>query len=165
MNVCRSRDLRGEPDDLLPIAVCPLCGIMLLVVRLSGRRMPRSGRTWAGFLVLGALNNFIPFSLIAWGQVHITSGLASILNATPPLFTAVVAHACAEERLAAHRIGGVLLGLVGVAVLIGPDALRHLGASTLGELAIVGAAISMPSRARTCGAFARCPRWCRWPGC
>jgi drug/metabolite transporter (DMT)-like permease len=115
---------------------------MRLVVRLSGHRMPRSGRTWAGFLVLGALNNFIPFSLIAWGQVHISSGLASILNATTPLFTAVVAYAWGQERLAAHRIGGVLLGLVGVAVLIGPGALRHLGASTLGELAIVGAAIS-----------------------
>ena len=75
---------------------------MRLVVRLTGHRMPRSGRTWAGFLVLGALNNFIPFSLIAWGQVHVTSGLASILNATTPLFTAVVAHACGQERLAAH---------------------------------------------------------------
>ena len=115
---------------------------MLLVVRLSGHRMPRSGRTWAGFLVLGALNNFIPFSLIAWGQVHIASGLASILNATTPLFTAVVAHAWGQERLAAHRIGGVLLGLAGVAVLIGPGALQHLGVSTWGELAIVGAAIS-----------------------
>jgi len=47
---------------------------MLLVVRLTGHRMPRSPRTWAGFVVLGALNNFIPFSLITWGQVHITSG-------------------------------------------------------------------------------------------
>jgi drug/metabolite transporter (DMT)-like permease len=115
---------------------------MQLVVRVSGHRMPRSGRTWVGFLVLGALNNFVPFSLIAWGQVQITSGLASILNATTPLFTAVVAHAWGQERLAAHRVGGVLLGLGGVAVLIGPGALRHLGASTLGELAIVGAAIS-----------------------
>jgi drug/metabolite transporter (DMT)-like permease len=114
---------------------------MLLVVRVSGHRMPGSGRTWVGFLVLGALNSFVPFSLIAWGQVHLTSGLASILNATTPLFTAVVAHAWGQERLVAHRVGGVLLGLAGVAVLIGPGALRHLGASTLGELAIVGAAI------------------------
>jgi uncharacterized membrane protein len=78
---------------------------MLLVARLSGHRMPRSRRTWAGFLVLGALNNFIPFSLIAWGQVHVTSGLASILNATTPLFTAVVAHAWGPgaARRAPHR--------------------------------------------------------------
>jgi uncharacterized membrane protein len=115
---------------------------MQLVVRLTGRRMPRSLRIWAGFVVLGALNNFVPFSLIAWGQVHIGSGLASILNATTPLFTAVVAHAWGQERLSAHRVAGVLLGLVGVAVLIGPGALQHLGAATWGELAIVGAAVS-----------------------
>ncbi len=115
---------------------------LLLVVRVSGHRMPRDRATWGGFVVLGLLNNFIPFSLIAWGQVHITSGLASILNATTPLFTAVVAHAVGQERLDTHRVAGVLLGLAGVAVLIGPGALRHLGAHTWSELAIVGAAVS-----------------------
>jgi drug/metabolite transporter (DMT)-like permease len=115
---------------------------MLLMVRLSGHHMPRSPAIWAGFVLLGLLNNFIPFSLIAWGQVHITSGLASILNATTPLFTALVAHALGQERLTAHRVAGVLLGLVGVAVLIGPGALQELGVHTWSELAIVGAAIS-----------------------
>ena len=115
---------------------------MLAVVRLSGHRMPRSLATWSGFLLLGLLNNFIPFTLIAWGQVHITSGLASILNATTPLFTALVAHAVGQERLTAPRVAGVLLGLAGVAVLIGPGALEHLGAHTWSELAIVGAAVS-----------------------
>jgi drug/metabolite transporter (DMT)-like permease len=93
-------------------------------------------------VLLGLLNNFIPFSLIAWGQVHITSGLASILNATTPLFTAVVAHAAGQERLDARRVTGVLLGLAGVAVLIGPGALGDLGVHTVSELATVGAAVS-----------------------
>lgn len=115
---------------------------MLAVVRLTGHRMPRSPRIWGGFVLLGLLNNFIPFSLIAWGQVHITSGLASILNATTPLFTALVAHALRQERLTAHRVAGVLLGLAGVAVLIGPGALQQLGVHTWSELAIVGAAVS-----------------------
>jgi drug/metabolite transporter (DMT)-like permease len=120
---------------------------MLALVRLGGHRMPRDRATWAGFAVLGLLNNFVPFSLIAWGQVHITSGLASILNATTPLFTALVAHALGQERLTAHRVAGVLLGLGGVAVLIGPGAVRDLGVQTWGvhtwsELAIVGAAVS-----------------------
>ena len=115
---------------------------MLAVVRLGGHRMPRDRTTWVGFAVLGLLNNFLPFSLIAWGQVHIASGLASILNATTPLFTALVAHALGQERLTAHRIAGVLLGLAGVAVLIGPGALRQLGVHTWSELAIVGAAVS-----------------------
>lgn len=115
---------------------------LLLVVRLSGRRMPRDRATWGGLVLLGLLNNLVPFSLIAWGQVHITSGLASILNAATPLFTAVVAHAAGQERLDLRRVAGVLLGLAGVAVLIGPGALGHLGVHTLSELAIVGAAVS-----------------------
>ena len=115
---------------------------MLVVVRLTGQRMPRSLRLWAGFALLGLLNSFIPFSLIAWGQVHITSGLASILNATTPLFTALVAHALGQERLTTHRVVGVLLGLGGVAVLIGPGALQQMGVHTWSELAIVGAAVS-----------------------
>jgi len=104
--------------------------------------MPRSPRVWAGFFVLGALNGFIPFGLIAWGQVQLTSGLASILNATTPLFTALVAHAWGDERLTSNRLAGVLVGLAGVCVLIGPGALGHLGAHTLAELAILGAAVS-----------------------
>jgi len=115
---------------------------LLLAARLGGHRMPRAPRVWAGFFVLGALNSFIPFGLIAWGQVQLTSGLASILNATTPLFTALVAHAWGDERLTSNRLAGVLVGLAGVCVLIGPGALGHVGAHTLAELAILGAAVS-----------------------
>jgi drug/metabolite transporter (DMT)-like permease len=115
---------------------------LLLAARLSGHRMPRAPRAWAGFVALGALNGLIPFGLIAWGQVELTSGLASILNATTPLFTALVAHAWGDERLTPHRIAGVLVGFAGVCVLIGPGALDHLGTHTLAELAILGAAVS-----------------------
>src|SRR6185295_16380762 len=72
---------------------------LLLAVCLGRHRMPRSPRVWAAFFVLGALNSLIPFGLIAWGQVQLTSGLASILNATTPLFTALVATAWGDERL------------------------------------------------------------------
>jgi drug/metabolite transporter (DMT)-like permease len=115
---------------------------LLLAARLGGHRLPRSPRVWAGFFVLGALNSLIPFGLIAWGQVQLTSGLASILNATTPLFTALVAHAWGDERLTPNRAAGVLIGLAGVCVLIGPGVLGHLGAHTLAELAILGAAVS-----------------------
>jgi drug/metabolite transporter (DMT)-like permease len=115
---------------------------LLLAARASGQRMPRSPRVWAGFFVLGALNSFIPFGLIAWGQVQITSGRASFLYATTPLYPALVAHAWGDERLTANRVAGVLVGLGGVCVLIGPGALGHLGAHTLAELAILGAAVS-----------------------
>jgi len=115
---------------------------LLMAARLGGHRMPTSPRVWAGFFVLGALNSLIPFGLIAWGQVQLTSGLASILNATTPLFTALVAHTWGDERLTSNRITGVLVGLAGVCVLIGPGVLGHLGAHTLAELAILGAAVS-----------------------
>ena len=115
---------------------------LLLAVRLGGHRMPTSGRVWAGFFVLGALNCLVPFGLIAWGQVELTSGLASILNATTPLFTALVAHLWGDERLTSNRIAGVLVGFAGVCVLIGPGVLGHVGAHTLAELAILGAAVS-----------------------
>ena len=116
---------------------------LLLLVRLSGQAMPREPGLWGAFLVMGALNNFIPFSLIVWGQVHIDSGLASILNATTPLFTVVLAHlVTSDERMTPNRLAGVVLGLLGVVVLMGPEALAGLGSAGLAQLAILGAAAS-----------------------
>ncbi len=112
-------------------------------VYATGKRMPGSWRIWAAFLAMGALNNVIPFSLIVWGQVHITGGLASILNATTPLFTVLLAHFLTrDERITAGKLTGVGLGVVGVAVLIGPEALAGLGVGGWAQLAILGAAIS-----------------------
>ncbi len=116
---------------------------LLLIVLASGQRLPRSPRLWGAFLVMGALNNLIPFSLIVWGQTEIASGLASILNATTPLFAVVLAHVLTgNERLTPGRFLGVLAGLAGVAVMIGPGALAHLHGQVLAELAILGAAFS-----------------------
>ncbi|HEU5319556.1 MAG TPA: DMT family transporter, partial [Methylomirabilota bacterium] len=114
-----------------------------LAVRAGGHRLPRAPGFWAAVAVMGALNNLVPFSLIVWGQTRIPSGLASILNATTPLFTVVVAHLLTrDERLAAHRLGGALLGLAGVVLVIGPDALAGAGADVLAQLACLGAALS-----------------------
>ncbi|MCH6587028.1 MAG: ATP phosphoribosyltransferase regulatory subunit, partial [Proteobacteria bacterium] len=77
---------------------------LVAFVYLSGRRMPGAPGLWGAFLVMGALNNLIPFSLIVWGQVTIDSGLASILNATTPLFTVVLAHLLTrDERMTRGR--------------------------------------------------------------
>ena len=109
----------------------------------SGRRMPLSPRLWGAFLVMGALNNLLPFSLIVWAQVHIDSGLAAILNATTPLFTVLLAHLLtADERLTRPRLAGVLLGFAGVALMIGPGALKGLGLAGLGQVAVLGAALA-----------------------
>jgi drug/metabolite transporter (DMT)-like permease len=114
--------------------------ILLVVVHLSGKRMPTDPGMWKAFFVMGALNNLIPFSLIVWGQTHIDSSLASILNATTPIFSVVLAHLLTrEERLTANRVTGVCIGWVGVAVLIGVDALGGFGVQGMGQLAILGA--------------------------
>lgn len=135
-------------DELRPFTVVlgrvGLAAIALnVVVRLSGYRMPRSRGAWGAFFGMGALNNLLPFSLIFWGQTHIASGLAAILNATTPLFTIVVAHALTrDEKLTANRAAGVLAGLAGVVVMIGPEALGGLGLDVAAQLAVLGAALS-----------------------
>jgi len=105
--------------------------------------MPREARLWAAFLVMGLLNNLVPFALIVWGQHHIASGLASILNATTPLFTVVVAHLLTpDETLTPLKAGGVAVGFGGAVAMIGPAALQGLGQDVLAQLACLAAALS-----------------------
>ena len=134
--------------ELPPLTVV-LCRVVLAaltlnaVVLLSGRSMPTDPRLWGALFVMGLLNNAVPFSLIFWGQTQIASGLASILNATTPLFTVLVAHvATADEKLTAPRLLGVLTGVAGVAVMIGPGAFGGGGGDTLAKVAVLGAALS-----------------------
>ena len=107
-----------------------------LLVRAWGQRMPSDRASWAAFFAMGALNNLVPFSLIVWAQTQIASGLASILNGATPLFTVLLAHwLTADERLTWNRLLGVALGLAGVTVMIGMEALSGLGLHVLAELA------------------------------
>jgi drug/metabolite transporter (DMT)-like permease len=102
----------------------------------------RRDAPWPAYFAMGFLNNALPFSLIFWGQTEIGSGLASILNATTPLFTLVVAHVLtADEKIDRTKVAALLVGLLGVVVLIGPSAL--VGSSTLwGQAACLAAALS-----------------------
>lgn len=114
-----------------------------LVVRILGIAVPKSRQAWLAFLGMGLLNNVVPFSLIVWGQTHIASGLAAILNATTPLFGVVVAHfLTADEKLTANRAAGLAVGFAGVVVMVGPSALGRAGNDLFGELAVLGAALS-----------------------
>jgi drug/metabolite transporter (DMT)-like permease len=134
----------GElPPLTLVLARVVLAALALNVfLLLSGERLPATPDLWGALFVMGILNNVIPFSLIFWGQTQIASGLASILNATTPLFTVLVAHvATSDEKLTASRLFGVLAGLAGVAVMIGPGAFTG-GGATLARIAVLGAALS-----------------------
>ncbi|PZU21815.1 MAG: EamA family transporter [Shinella sp.] len=114
-----------------------------LIVRVMGVAMPKSREAWGAFFGMGILNNVIPFILIVWGQTHIASGLAAILNATTPLFGVIVAHALtADEKLTVNRMAGLLVGFAGVVTMVGPSVLGHVGSDLLGELAVLGAAVS-----------------------
>lgn len=97
---------------------------------------------WRGFVLLGALRGAIPICLIVWAQTRIDSGLAGILNSTSPLFTMIVAHYLANERLTRKKLIGCAVGMSGVALMIGLDALRGLGDSVVGQLAMIGATCS-----------------------
>ena len=117
--------------------------ILLTILRLRGERVPRDRRVWTAFFGMGLLNNAIPFSLIVWGQQHVASGVASILNASTPLFTVVLAHVLtSDERMTRGKFTGVLVGFAGVSVLIGAEALRDLGVGTIAQLLCLGGAIS-----------------------
>jgi drug/metabolite transporter (DMT)-like permease len=117
--------------------------VLHLLVLATGRRMPADLGLWRDFLVMGLLNNAIPFSLIFWGQQEIGSGLAAILNAATPLFTVLVAQAfTSDEKASPAKLAGVVLGMIGVALMIGLDFAAGLGRHLPAELAVVGATIS-----------------------
>ncbi|HLZ25206.1 MAG TPA: DMT family transporter [Ktedonobacterales bacterium] len=119
---------------------------LLLIVAVRPELMAGWRRYWKLGLVVGIINNLIPFVLVSWGETVIASGVASILNATTPLFTVLIANwlpGTSRETLTPRRGGGVLLGFIGVGVLVGPAALNLGGggiAHTLGELAVLVAA-------------------------
>ena len=122
-----------------------LWGALALWAVVLARRLPlpRDARVWGALLVMGCLNNVIPFTLLAWGQLHIETGLTAILNAATALWGVLVAAAVfADERLTPTRLAGVLIGFAGVAVAIGPAALSAFDPRSLAQLAVIGATVS-----------------------
>jgi drug/metabolite transporter (DMT)-like permease len=116
--------------------------ILLVYVRALGLALPPFGPLWGPLAVMAVLNNVVPFTLIFWSQTHIPGGLASILNATTPLFTIVVAHfATTDDKLTPARLAGLVAGLIGVTIVIGTDALRELGVNVLAQIASLFAAV------------------------
>jgi drug/metabolite transporter (DMT)-like permease len=115
-----------------------------IIVLFMGLSLPKSPNVWVAFLIMGLLNNVIPFSLIVWGQTHIASGLASVLNATTPLFgVIVVGLLLVDERATAMKLVGVAVGFLGVVMMIGIPSLDSVKQGTiLAQIAILGAALS-----------------------
>ncbi len=136
--------VREVPPLTLVLARVSLAAIALIgFACLTGLRLPSDLKTWRSFFIMGLLNNCIPFSLIFWGQIYIASGLASIFNATTPLFTVVLVHFLTrDEKLTPARVFGVVCGIIGVAIMVGPELLGTIGENVVAQLAILAAALS-----------------------
>ncbi|MBA3895990.1 MAG: DMT family transporter [Sphingomonadaceae bacterium] len=121
------------PFTIVLVRVGGAAVILLAYAALA--RVPLPGkRLWPSFVVLALLNNVVPFVLYGYGQQRIASGLASILNATTPLWGVIVAHIfTTDERATPGKVAGVLLGLAGVATMVGGDALAGLGGNVVGQ--------------------------------
>lgn len=129
------------PLTLVFLRVALGAAILLPLLRMQGIGLPKGMAGWKPFVAIGLLNNVIPFSLIVLGQTFIPSGLASILNATTPLFTVMVMAAAGEEALQMRRVAGVALGLAGVIILRGWGIETRPGQG-LGILLCLGGAFS-----------------------
>ncbi|MCP4388229.1 MAG: DMT family transporter, partial [Gammaproteobacteria bacterium] len=124
-------------NDLPPLTIVllrvALAAIALWFFAISvGLRPPASAAIWLAFFIMGMINNVIPFSLLVWGQTHIASGLASILNATTPVFTVIIAGIfLADERINLAKLVGVGFGLIGVILMIAPEAMGGFSTNVL----------------------------------
>jgi|SRR5579859_360433 len=137
--------LRIAAPVLGPVALIEarvvIAGVVLLLYTLAARKKLDLRARWRQYLVIGIINSAIPFTLIATAELHLTAGLAAILNATAPLFGAVVAALWIKEALTANKVIGLLLGLLGVGVLVGWSPLPFSGVVVLSMAAsLLGAA-------------------------
>lgn len=114
--------------------------ILLAVIRARGRALPRDAATWRAFAVQAGLNCVLPFTLIAWAERSVGAGLATVLNATSPVFAFLFSLALTRcQPVPGRKLVGVGLGLLGTGLVVGVDALRGLGHGTGPQLAIVAA--------------------------
>jgi drug/metabolite transporter (DMT)-like permease len=131
------------PFTIVAARVCLAAALLWLTAPLTGLSAAKVRAQAPALAALGLINNAIPFSLIVWGQTHLASGLAAILNATTPVATVVVAHfLTVSEKLTARRLAGALIGFAGVATMIGPDLARGLVDDVAAEAAALTAAVS-----------------------
>jgi len=132
------------PFTMVAARVTIAAVLLVLIARAQGHALPGQGSVWAAFSVQGLLQSALPFTLISWGEAHITSGLAGVLNATPPMFVLVMALMTGRGRqtISGRKIIGVALGLAGVAVIMGADALSGIGTDApLAQMAVLCASL------------------------
>lgn len=135
-------------QDITPLTAVFLrisCAVPIIwgYVKWLGYAIPWQSGLWRNYAIMGLLNNIIPFSLIVWGQNHITSSVAAILNGTTPIFAILLAHLLTvDERMKSHKAIGIGAGFIGMIVMLWPDLSQGISLGGLGQLAVIGGAIS-----------------------
>ena len=127
------------PATMVATRVAGAALLLLLFVRWRGMELPRDGQSWRALFIQGLLQSALPFTLISWSEQHIASGLAGVLNATPPIFAVLIALAARTEPVTTRKIAGVLLGIAGVVTTTG--GLQGIGSAPLSELAVLGSSL------------------------
>lgn len=131
------------PVTLIALRVLGAAIFLLLVMGARCERLPRDARTWRMLLVQAVFNSIGAWTVLAWGQQYVESGLASVLNSTSPVFVFLItALVTRHEALNGRKLVGAVLGVLGVALIVGVDVLRGLGDQVAGQLAcLVGAVL------------------------
>lgn len=131
------------PLTLVTLRVSLAAVTLYVLLRILGQNLPSDRKIWRAFFGMAVLNNVVPFCLLVWGQTHIASGLASILNATTPIWTVIVAHFLThDEKMTGPKILGIIFGFVGVITLIGSSVFKNFGVGSLAEIACLAATLS-----------------------
>ena len=131
------------PLTLIAVRVSIAAVLLCMVVRWQGASLPRDGRTWRQLLVQAMLNSILSWTLLAWGQQYVASGLAGVLNSTSPIFAFFITLLWTRHEAAgALKLAGALLGLGGVVLILGVEVLGGLGQQAVAQLAVItGAAL------------------------
>ena len=123
-------------------------GLLLAIIRMRGLSLPRAPAIWKRFFIQACINSVVPFTLIAWAELTVNAGLATILNSTTPIFTFLLTVLITRhEAVTARKLFGVVAGVIGISLIIGLEAFHGLGKEALAQLAIVAATISYAAAA------------------
>jgi drug/metabolite transporter (DMT)-like permease len=129
------------PATVVATRVTVAAVLLILFIGWRGLDLPKDAKAWRGFFVQGLLQSALPFTLISWGEERIASGLAGVLNATPPIFAVLISLAARNEPIGWRKLAGVLLGIAGVAVIMGAGAFQDIGAEPLAQGAVLGSSL------------------------
>ena len=130
------------PISLIAIRVTIAATFLLAVMQWRGEQLPRGTRTWGQLLVQSFLNGIGAWTVLAWGQQYVDSALASVLNSTSPIFVFLFTFLFTRHETTSWlKLFGAFLGLLGVILIVGVDALAGLGQQVAGELAAIAGAI------------------------